>query len=190
VSAQRSKIALGIAVLAVAGAMILTLLSFAGNKVSQTVSDPTGRQLSAQPAAQLFRQGWGFFTRDAREDIVRVAHRHGNEWRVAEGNVTSSRENLFGFSRRSRNFDQDLSFVLESLPAGTRWTDCRALSAPGSCLTPTELRNAPVVRLHSSSKSLCGTLIFTRQPPIPFAFSRFRVAAPGAALALEVRCFG
>ncbi|MEJ8285082.1 SdpA family antimicrobial peptide system protein [Curtobacterium citreum] len=188
-SAQRSKIALGIAVVAVAGAMVLTLVSFTGNKVAQTVSDPTGRQLAGQPVAQLFRQGWGFFTRDAREDIVRVAYPHGNGWRVVEGNVTSSRENLFGFSRRSRNFDQDLSFLLESLPAGTRWTDCRTLSDPGSCLTPTELRDAPVVRLHSSSEFLCGTLVLTRQPPIPFAFSRFRVAAPGTVLALEVRCF-
>lgn len=186
--ARRSRTALGVAVVAVVGALILTLLSFIGNKASQTVSDPTGRQLDEQPVAQLFRQGWGFFTRDAREDIVRVAHAEDHGWQVSDENVTSMRENLFGLSRRSRNFDQDLSFLLENVPAGSRWTDCRTVSEPVSCLTKTQLRSAPELRLHSSSKSLCGTVVLTRQPPVPFAFSRFRVAPPGAVLALDVKC--
>ena len=187
--ARRSRTALGVAVVAMAGALILILLSFIGNKASQTVSDPSGRQLDEQPIAQLFRQGWGFFTRDAREDIVRAAHAERHGWQVADGNVTSTRENLFGLSRRSRNFDQDLAFLLGSVPAGTRWTDCRTVNQPQSCLTKTELQSAPVLRLHSSSKSLCGTVVLTRQPPVPFAFSRFRVAPPGAVLALDVKCF-
>ncbi|MCY1694023.1 SdpA family antimicrobial peptide system protein [Curtobacterium sp. SL109] len=187
--ARRSRTALGVAVVAMAGALILILLSFIGNKASQTVSDPTGRQFDEQPIAQLFRQGWGFFTRDAREDIVRVAHADHHGWRVADGNVTSTRENLFGLSRRSRNFDQDLSFLLEGVPAGTRWTDCRTVTEPESCLTETQLRNAPELSLHSSSSSLCGTVVLTRQPPVPFAFSRFRAAPPGAVLALDVKCF-
>lgn len=187
-STLRRGVGIGVAVLSIVCCGILALLSFLGNKAPQTVSDPAGHLLDGQPVAQVIRQGWGFFTRDAREDIVRTAHLEAGRWVVKEGNLTSSSENLFGLSRKSRNFDQDLAVLLESLPADRPWTPCDTVSAPGTCLAPGDFANAPSLRLHSSTELLCGSIILIRQAPIPVSFARFRAAPPGAVLPVQVEC--
>jgi antimicrobial peptide system SdpA family protein len=188
VSAPRRGASIGVAAVSIICCGILALLSFLGNKAPQTVSDPAGHLLDGQPVAQVFRQGWGFFTRDAREDIVRTARLEAGRWVVKEGNLTSSSENLFGLSRKSRNFDQDLAVLLESLPADRPRTPCDKVSAPGACLAPSDFATAPSLRLHSSTKSLCGSVILIRQAPIPVSFARFEASPPGAVLPVEVEC--
>jgi len=178
----------GVAVVSIACCATIALLSFLGNKAPQTVSDPAGHRLDGQPVAQLFRQGWGFFTRDAREDIVRTARREGGRWVVKEGNLTSSSENLFGLSRKARNFDQDLSVLLESLPAHQSWSPCRKVSTPGSCVDKSDFSTAPAIELHSSTEALCGEIVLVRQPPIPVSFARFSASPPGAVLPVRVEC--
>ncbi len=185
---RRSGVSIGVAAAAIMCLGTLALLSFLGNKAPRTVSDPAGHRLDGQPVAQLFRQGWGFFTRDAREDIVRTARFERGRWVVHEGNLTSSSGNLFGLSRRSRNFDQDLAVLLESLPADARWLPCESVSKPGSCLATEDFVTAPSLRLHSSTDSLCGEVALIRQPPVPVSFARFRATPPGAVLPVRVAC--
>lgn len=186
--AARPWVSIGVTAVSIAGCATIALLSFLGNKAPQTVSDPAGHRLDGQPVAQLFRQGWGFFTRDAREDIVRSARLDGGHWVVKEGNLTSSRENLFGLSRKARNFDQDLSVLLESLPPDQSWSACSTVSMPGACLAASDVKTAPTIRLHSSTAFLCGTIALIRQPPIPVAFARFNASPPGAVLVVRVAC--
>lgn len=187
-SSRRPAVSIGVAGAAVMCCVTVALLSFLGNKAPRTVSDPAGHRLDGQPVAQLFRQGWGFFTRDAREDIVRTARFERGRWAVREGNLTSSSGNLFGLSRGSRNFDQDLAVVLESLPADPRWTPCESVSRPGSCLAAEDFGTAPRVRLHTSTDLLCGEVALIRQPPIPVSFAPFRATPPGAVLPVRIAC--
>lgn len=177
-----------VATISSASCILLGLLSFLGNKAPQTVTDPSGDSIVTRPVAQIFRQGWGFFTRDAREDIVRAAHLQHGEWVIDEGNVTSARDNAFGLARRSRNFDQDLSYLLEHLPARSSWWPCRDVWHPKSCDVPTEARAVTTVTLHSSSEALCGDVMLIRQPPVPFAFARFHSPPPGSVTRMHVLC--
>lgn len=179
-----------VAAVSCAGCILLGLLSFLGNKAPQTVSDPSGNGIATRTVAQVFRQGWGFFTRDAREDIVRVAHLQRGRWTVDEGNVTSAQENAFGLSRRSRNFDQDLSYLLESLPNNAPWSPCHNVRQPATCVEAARTSRVPEVSMHSSSKALCGELLLIRQPPVPLAFADFRTPPPGSITRLHVRCTG
>ncbi|WP_139197567.1 MULTISPECIES: SdpA family antimicrobial peptide system protein [unclassified Curtobacterium] len=178
-----------VATVSCTGCILLCLLSFLGNKAPQTVSDPSGNGIATRTVAQIFRQGWGFFTRDAREDIVRVAHLRQGRWVIDEGNVTSAPDNAYGLSRHARNFDQDLSYLLESLPDNTSWSRCRNVRRPASC-EPTRTSRDPEVSMHSSSKALCGELLLIRQPPVPLAFARFRTPPPGSITRAHVLCTG
>lgn len=179
---------LSIAFVTMLSVAALGLFSFIGNKAMQTVSDPTGQNLQGQAPAQMFRQGWGFFTRDSREDIIRVAVKTDAEWSVYEGNVASSAGNAFGLKRSSRVFDQDLGYLIAHVTEEDQWVGCEDLAMLDQCAASGFEAEAPPVAMTPSSPRLCGHVLLLRTPPVPFAFASFDSLPPSRVAGLNVEC--
>ena len=178
--------ALALAVVSSGVLVTIGLMSFVGNKVPQSVTDPLGRTLETNVVSQIFRQGWGFFTRDAREDMVSVARLDDAVWRTAGGQAMSSSENSFGLSRTARLIEQDVGYILASLPEDSEWIDCIDRASLTSCLQ--DLDPAAAVSISPIDADFCGSVALVRQTPVPFAYREFDVDPPIGVLRVTLLC--
>ncbi|MFJ1430763.1 SdpA family antimicrobial peptide system protein [Capnocytophaga canimorsus] len=71
---------------------------------------------------KLLPQGWGFFTKDPRDDVYQLFKYdlNGDFEKITIKN--NSIENLIGFSRKSRKISSELSILLSKIP-DSLWTE-------------------------------------------------------------------
>ena len=122
-------------------------------------------------------EGWGFFTRNPREERVTPYALSGNRWISASLGPHGRSSNLFGLDRISRAQNVELGLLLQRLP-GRLWRDCTA--SPIACLDSVSV--VPRIRNRSPRPTLCGDIAFVRQQPIPWAWVRL----PGAVMPSRV----
>ncbi len=108
-------------------------------------------------------QGWGFFTRDARELRTLVYSKQGDELNLVNGSASTASE-LFGLSRESRRENIELGQLISVLPdsiwmncPSKKWQDCE--SAPYQIQSPFK------------NPKFNGEYVLIRTEPVPWAWS-------------------
>lgn len=131
----------------------------------------------------LIPEGWSFFTRNPREEQIRV-------YKEADGklvNMTHSNFSLYnklGFARYTRSRSIELNSLLASVRE-TAWVDCGHKLQ--YCLKTHALNSIPVKNT-TTVQSLSGTLIIEKREPVPWAWfqSGKEIIMPGKIIKMEV----
>lgn len=110
----------------------------------------------------LLPEGWGFFTRDAREKDLLIAH-FGSSGQLRIEPPHAHVDNAFGLLRKTRVLAVEANQILSESQA--RFTPCRGSLA--DCLA-----QAPVQKLASNAARpyLCGDLALLRRAPVPWSW--------------------
>ncbi len=137
-------------------------------------------------------EGWAFFTRDPREEAVRVYVRsRDGEWANAIEAPLGAWSNALGLNRKPRRQNVEQGLLLATLPQ-EGWTSCVSTEL-ALCLD----RVDPTVTFTNPSPvgTLCGEIAVVRQKPVPFAWitgkgrdelQDFRV--PNRFIRVEAKC--
>ncbi|HEY8174735.1 MAG TPA: SdpA family antimicrobial peptide system protein [Gemmatimonadaceae bacterium] len=130
-------------------------------------------------------QGWGFFTRDPREDRTLVLVQTNGTWKSAYLAPHARFSNVLGLDRASRGQGVELGEFMHWMKLKT-WARCK--DTPVECLD-----RVPVfARLENKypRPTLCGTIGLVVQKPVPWAWSRMPtpVIMPSVVAKLEVVC--
>ncbi|RKQ84561.1 antimicrobial peptide system SdpA family protein [Mycolicibacterium mucogenicum 261Sha1.1M5] len=163
--------------------------SFVGNKIPSNVFSPRAVDNPALTISQTFIQGWGFFTRDAREDRVSIAvSPDGSSWRVQDLQPAFSASNSYGLSRQSRAESLDLNHLYAAVPLDTDWKECSRKESTNACL-----QNAPVVGSVDISPAspglVCSSFVgLLRETPVPYAYKDLTREMKSRAVQIEVEC--
>lgn len=109
-------------------------------------------------------QGWSFFTRNPRENLIYIYKRTGDTWAQSSDVINGSAKNYFGASRKARAMGSEYA-LLFSL-AGVKWDSC----ATGK-LSCVEESKKLIVRNKLTAPQLCGEFLFVSRSPVPWAWS-------------------
>lgn len=106
-------------------------------------------------------QGWGFFTRNPREEIVQVYEYIENHWELITI-PNSSPQRVFGISKKQRRIGLDLTFLLSELQ-DNEWHTTLG--------NPVENQYQISDTLKGNFEFLNGPLLITKHNPIPWAWN-------------------
>lgn len=139
------------------------------------------------PIVFFLPQGWSFFTRNPRESDHLVYSKDANGKWISVIQPNASPKNLFGISRSGRAVSVEMGLLLTSLnDKGVKWTECKkSLKFCADRLSvKTELVNK------SPDAQICGEVIFSEQPPIPWAWStsRRKIVMPSKLVETNIVC--
>lgn len=169
----------------------LAVTSIIGNKLPSNVLTPSGPEGPVKLISNLFTQGWGFFTRDAREDQVKIAvlPPTSDRWTVIDQDGIMQAKYAFGLSRMSRAESIDINILFGATDENTPWTECppATLSSCLEALSPeTKVRVSPVIY-----EPICSSeVVLIRETPIPFAYRDLTRSKQTFATMLAVQCPG
>ena len=108
-------------------------------------------------------EGWGFFTRDAREPDLLIARKHGDRWLLEPPHASAS--HAFGLLRLSRVLPVEASQLIAA--ASSSFSPCQ-LKDLEACI-----ERAPLQRVPSDVQRpfLCGDVALVRRAPVPWAWA-------------------
>ena len=131
-------------------------------------------------------EGWAFFTRDARGEIVFLFKRgEDGLWASASIGPNSKLSNELGLSRASRAQGVEAALLLNGFPESI-FHDCRDPIA--TCFPRVAVAGA--VKNISPDPTLCGDIGIAMQKPVPWAWmaSGHPVTMPSRVMRLDVTC--
>jgi antimicrobial peptide system SdpA family protein len=148
--------------------------------------NPVKLPLEPSRAVYVFLpQGWKFFTRDPQTtDPSFYTYRNG-AWHGADKLPNMRAVNLFGASREGRAQSVELGRIYSELPKSA-WSDCDG--EPTVCLD--RLKSARTTANAAHRPSVCGTVGFILQKPVPWAWrdATIPVIMPSRVVRVEVTC--
>lgn len=123
----------------------------------------------------LVPEGWGFFTRDPREeDFFTYRRDESGAWEVIS-------QWAFGFSRRGRILAREAVSIVEQVEIQI---DCRGDHV--SCLDGIDAE--AMIDTTYRDPGLCGDIGFVWQDPVPWAWAKSAVVMPSRVGRVEVSC--
>ncbi len=129
-------------------------------------------------------EGWGFFTRNPREERVTPYAWRADGWISASLGPHGRSSNLFGLNRISRAQNVEMGLLLQRVP-NRMWRDCTGSST--ACID--SVTRVPELRNRSPRPTLCGDIAFVRQQPIPWAWVRLHGAVmPSRVTRIRSKC--
>lgn len=136
-------------------------------------------------SALILPQGWKFFTKSPREPQLRVLALGPGGWRSAELGANAEPSNWLGLSKAPRARGAELGLISKHVP-NVAWHPCS--ETVEACLA--RLSEPAVVHNPAPAPSLCGTLAFALQEPVPWAWAalKSKFAMPSRVARLEVSC--
>jgi antimicrobial peptide system SdpA family protein len=140
---------------------------------------------STARVALLLPEGWKFFTRDPEEPRLRPYTLKYGSWLDASRGPSAAPKYAFGLNRLVRTQGVEMALLLSTVP-DSAWTPCTR--DPVRCLP--QVGSTATIRNPSPLPSLCGTIAFAKQKPVPWAWSNRSppVVMPSRVLRLEVQC--
>lgn len=149
--------------------------------------NPIDLPLAKTLALRVFTpQGWKFFTRNPREETVSVFARdgHGN-WSSPSIGRNASLLSYFGLARTARAQGVEVGVITASLKPD-QWVPCSERLDACLAKTPTAAAVANV----SPGATVCGDIVFVKQQPVPWAWTRSKrtVTMPITCLRVNVSC--
>lgn len=134
----------------------------------------------------LMPQGWKFFTRNPREEDLKIFKKDGDDkWSDALIGPNGSAGNYFGLKRDMRAQGIEMGILMASLDKDI-WQTCA--EKPEICVSSAPIR----AELENVDKNptLCGELGLVLQEPVPWAWSRAKkeVIIPSKFVRISVLC--
>ncbi|UZT99069.1 SdpA family antimicrobial peptide system protein [Chryseobacterium fluminis] len=129
--------------------------------------------ISVNPSIQktfrtLLPEGWSFFTRSPREDMVTIYKIVENK-PIKINSLSSNAENFFGLSRKSRKLGYDLSIILSTFQRIT-WIKINSLENIKIEQQKFKKINKNQLQINTLDK---GYYMIVSQPVIPWAWSKY-----------------
>jgi antimicrobial peptide system SdpA family protein len=122
----------------------------------------------------LIPQGWGFFTRNPREDEPYIYKKAGKTWiQISKPNAASGY--FFGASRQGRKINFEAYNLISQLKDSLSWQKVDLVMA-----NPKQFADLPLVRFinNTTSPILLGEFIFVKKRKIPWAWSNYYFTQP------------
>jgi antimicrobial peptide system SdpA family protein len=132
-------------------------------------------------------EGWGFFTRNPREERIFLFSSVNGSWIKAALPPLGQPKYMMGLDRAPRAQGVEMAMLLSAQSVQKSWKSCQG--EPRRCLERQE--TAPTkVKNHSPNPSLCGLIGFVKRAPIPWAWvnSPKPVVMPSSTARVEVVC--
>jgi len=133
--------------------------------------------------ASWFPQGWGFYSKDARDLTFQVVDITNGTLAAAWPNNRS--ENFFGLKRFGRSQGIEAGLLSSRIPESAK-TDCE--ENPYACLN----KAAVYAELDNPTPypTICGDIGFVYQEPVPWAWSRSgkKIDMPSKVVRVNVKC--
>lgn len=135
---------------------------------------------------QVFPEGWPLFTRDPAAAQFRAATSENGEWTWRDRGPLAHPSNFGGLNKIAIARNVEIALLVTQLPRLQRWDVCNG--QPLRCLRRAN-DSGPTVTNDREDPSLCGTVGFVYQEPVPWT-RRGKVNGPGASRVLiaEVEC--
>lgn len=130
-------------------------------------------------------QGWGFFTRDPREDDYDVLAFDGQQWRTRFGHPNFQWSLLLGWSRAARAQSVEFGLLSGSLDQDG-WVECKR--RVDECAS--ELDVHQTIGNASPRPTFCGEVVVMTRPPVPWAWARSArsITMPSKLLKVDIQC--
>ncbi|MCJ7934114.1 MAG: SdpA family antimicrobial peptide system protein [Chryseobacterium sp.] len=116
----------------------------------------------------LLPEGWSFFTRNPREDMVTI-YKVVNNTPIRVSSLNSETDNLCGLSRKSRKLGYDVSTMLSTLPKNN-WVKTNSLNKLEIKKQNFNKVNKKNLQINTLDK---GQYMIVTQPTIPWAWSKY-----------------
>ena len=137
------------------------------------------------PIRSVMTQGWKFFTRNPREDYIRVfeLNSDGADKSILVGS-NASPSNLFGLKRDSRAQGIEIGLITSGLRKD-QWHECKTKIT--QCAQETEEID---VSNTIENQTICGRVAVSLMPPVPWAWSgsKREITMPSKIAVLKVIC--
>ncbi len=155
-------------------AVLITVVavgSVVGNRARANVLHPQGPPPAGAVVADTFRQGWGFFTRDAREDRIDLFIDIDGQWQRSSAGIMATADHLFGANRTQRAYMADVAYLSAELEEDA-WEGCaggpnqEALETCSSTASETVISARPIAQIPCDER-----VIVTKERTIPFAYA-------------------
>lgn len=118
---------------------------------------------------EVLPQGWGFFTRNPREeDVLPYLRGADGAWEPQHTAPLASLATWWGISRTGRGSGIELGMIM-NVPAESSWIRCRVDESAASCLERT--RATKTVHNRYPDPALCGAVGLVALRPVPWAWS-------------------
>lgn len=179
-TARRHAIAAALGYASVLGFASLALLGSAPDNVILR----GGGKILGGTAAALAPQGWGFFTRDAREVTSSIWAQDGRNWLPLEASNGTDGRYLFGADRSARNLSVDVEWILGQTTKA-KWQTCGVQSVR-KCLSSSV--GQVTVAARPTDNRLCGEIAVVRSLPIPWSYAPYTREHKRQAQLVEVDC--
>lgn len=136
----------------------------------------------------LLPEGFGFFTRNPREDCILLFRRSDRGWQSASVGPAQQAAYAFGAVRAVRAQGIEAGLLIESLGAPSRWARCR--ERPEACLART--RSSATISNRSPAPTLCGMVGLALQETTPWAWAQrgAKPTMPSRVIVATVQCGG
>ncbi|ANN35627.1 TPA: SdpA family antimicrobial peptide system protein [Bacillus cereus] len=132
---------------------------------------------------QVLPQGWGFYSKDPRDDLLSVINMDSQESAAAWPN--NKLENVFGLDRSGRAQGTETGLIMASA-SEDNWKTCK--KDPIECLK--ELPAEKQVNNILENPTICGDIGIINQKPVPWSWSKnkSKIKMPSKVLRVNVQC--
>lgn len=149
--------------------------------------NPISLNFSTELSLKLMMpEGWGFFSRNPREQDLLIYKKQNSEWKSVLNPLTSS-ENWFGFSRDARSLSVEAAMLLDGVDK-SNWIQCEDKYFQ-SCISE---KNVSITELTNESPHpvICDTICMILTEPVPWAWSKdmHHSGMPSKILYLKIEC--
>jgi antimicrobial peptide system SdpA family protein len=159
-------------------AFLLVIIVFTGVYISFIASNRDNPvRLSYKSTTEIysvFPQGWAFFTRDPKEDVLIVYDFQNDKEEAVNETASLSLGNLLGINRKGRRISIELAAVVNKIPAKA-WTKERKR------MSIEKLKSLPLVDTVENvlpNPILQGTYVIYRANRKPWAWAKSKTQMP------------
>ncbi len=129
---------------------------------------------NAQEINSLFPQGWAFFTRDPREEIIRLYEQEEKDYIYLNKSSSLLVADIFGIKRHKRRLSSELAEIIKKIPSKSWMSyENEKLFESMSLLKVTD-----TLKNEFKNNILKGEKIIYRSKRVPWAWSSSNVKMP------------
>lgn len=167
--------------------LIYVSIVFSGVYVSFIVSNRDNpvrlSYTSVQELYSVFPQGWAFFTRNPKEEVLQLYQLDQGKLLLVNNSTSLSFKDFFGFKRRTRKVSAELAEIIKKVPVKS-WKEYRGREVSEVLKSLMLSDTVPNV---FEEKLLTGEYIVYRSKRVPWAWSKSSVKLPYRAVKIYVK---
>lgn len=173
-----------------AGSVIVfwSILIFKVTVAAMPYSPFSGSQIDTYNFRNMMPQGWGFFTRNPREENYFIYQKDTLGNYALSVNSNNGLKNLFGIKRTSRIQSMEIGVLIQRLEKYD-WISCP--EGNNKCAAQIDTLSPIAVLNTTTSPTLCGELMLTQKQTVPWAWGKhyYEIDMPAKTIKINSICF-